>query len=40
MTLVGIMGIMDEIRKESKVAIEMAKKAGVHVVMVTGNLWK
>jgi len=35
--LVGIIGIMDEIRKESKPSIELAKKAGIHVVMITGD---
>jgi calcium-translocating P-type ATPase len=37
LTLIGVMGIMDEIRKESKPAIELAKKAGIHVVMITGD---
>lgn len=37
LTLIGVMGIMDEIRKESKPAIDLAKKAGIHVVMITGD---
>lgn len=37
LALVGIMGIVDEIRKESKPAIELALKAGIHVVMITGD---
>jgi len=35
--LVGIIGIADEIRKESKPAIELAQKAGIQVVMITGD---
>ncbi len=31
------MGIMDEIRRESKPAVELAKRAGIHVVMITGD---
>jgi len=37
LALIGIMGVMDEIRKESKQAIDLAKKAGIHVVMITGD---
>ncbi len=37
MTLVGIFGIRDEIREESKTAIENAQKAGIQVVMITGD---
>jgi len=37
LTLIGVMGVMDEIRKESKPAVELAKKAGIHVVMITGD---
>jgi len=37
LTLIGVMGIMDEIRKESRPAIDLAKKAGIHVVMITGD---
>jgi len=37
LTLVGIIGIADEIRKESKPAIEIAQKAGIQVVMITGD---
>jgi len=35
--LVGIIGIADEIRKESKSALELAQKAGIQVVMITGD---
>jgi len=37
LTLVGIIGIMDEIRKESKPAIDLATRAGIQVVMITGD---
>jgi len=37
LTLVGIIGIMDEIRKESKGAVQLARSAGIHVVMITGD---
>jgi len=37
LTLVGIMGIMDEIRKESKSALELTMRAGINVVMITGD---
>ncbi|MDO4283387.1 MAG: cation-translocating P-type ATPase [Clostridia bacterium] len=37
LTLVGILGIRDEIRKSTKPAIEQAKSAGVQVVMITGD---
>jgi len=37
LVLIGVMGIMDEIRKESRSAIDLAKKAGIHVVMITGD---
>lgn len=36
-TLVCILGIRDEIRKESKPSIEEAQKAGIQVVMITGD---
>jgi calcium-translocating P-type ATPase len=32
-----MIGIVDEIRKESKPAIELAQKAGIQVVMITGD---
>ncbi|MBT9140359.1 MAG: Calcium-transporting ATPase [Dehalococcoidia bacterium] len=35
--LVGIIGLRDEIRKESLSAIEQARKAGIQVVMITGD---
>ncbi len=37
LTLVGILGIKDEIRAESKPALDLAKKAGIQVVMITGD---
>ena len=37
LTLIGIIGIRDEIRKESKHSIEEAVKAGIQVVMITGD---
>lgn len=36
-TLVGIMGIRDEIRSESITAIKEAQNAGIQVVMITGD---
>jgi len=37
LALVGVIGIMDEVRKESKGAMELAKRAGIQVVMITGD---
>lgn len=37
MTLIGIIGIRDEIRSESVTAIEEVHRAGVQVVMITGD---
>ena len=37
LTLIGFVGIRDEIRPESKPAIERVQEAGVHVVMITGD---
>ena len=37
LTLVGIFGLRDEIRKESKTAVETAQQAGIQVVMITGD---
>jgi len=37
LALVGILGIHDEIRKESKPALELAQKAGIQVIMITGD---
>jgi len=37
LTLVGIFGLRDEIRKESKTAVETARRAGIQVVMITGD---
>ena len=36
-TLVGIMGIRDEVRPESVTAIDQVRQAGVQVVMITGD---
>jgi calcium-translocating P-type ATPase len=36
-TLVGVVGISDEVREESKWAIEEVKRAGIQVVMITGD---
>jgi calcium-translocating P-type ATPase len=36
-TLVGIVGIRDEVRPESITAISEVQEAGVHVVMITGD---
>jgi len=35
--LLGVMGIEDEIRKESAPAIDLAQRAGIQVVMITGD---
>eukprot|EP01118_Nematostelium_gracile_P010880 TRINITY_DN3812_c0_g1_i1.p1 TRINITY_DN3812_c0_g1~~TRINITY_DN3812_c0_g1_i1.p1 ORF type:complete len:903 (-),score=305.56 TRINITY_DN3812_c0_g1_i1:98-2806(-) len=37
LSLVGVLGIRDDIRKESKGAIEEATAAGIQVVMITGD---
>ena len=37
LTLVGIFGLRDEMRKESKTAVETAQRAGIQVVMITGD---
>ncbi|MBR2337151.1 MAG: calcium-translocating P-type ATPase, PMCA-type [Clostridia bacterium] len=36
-TLIGVVGIRDEVRPESIVAIDKVQKAGVQVVMITGD---
>ncbi|MCC5928131.1 MAG: calcium-translocating P-type ATPase, PMCA-type [Cyclobacteriaceae bacterium] len=36
-TLIGIIGIRDEIRAESKISIEKAQDSGVQIVMLTGD---
>jgi Ca2+-transporting ATPase len=36
-TLVGIVGIRDEIREESMISIQAVQKAGVQAVMITGD---
>ncbi|EGG19417.1 P-type ATPase [Cavenderia fasciculata] len=35
--LVGVVGVHDEIREESKSSIQLAKNAGIQVVMITGD---
>ncbi|MFP4076861.1 MAG: calcium-translocating P-type ATPase, PMCA-type [Halochromatium sp.] len=37
MTLLAVVGLRDELRPESRDAVRMAREAGVHVVMVTGD---
>ena len=37
MILVGILGLRDEMRKESQPAVRTARKAGIQVVMITGD---
>ncbi len=37
LTLVGVIGIRDEVRKEVPKAIETAQKAGIQIVMITGD---
>lgn len=37
LTLVGIFGLRDKIRVESYTAVQTAKEAGIHVVMITGD---
>ena len=37
MTLVGIVGIRDEVRPEAVSAIREVKDAGIQVVMITGD---
>jgi P-type E1-E2 ATPase len=35
--LVGIIGIRDEVRPESRDALKIAAQAGIHVIMITGD---
>ena len=37
LTLVGVFGLRDEMRKESKTAVNTARQAGIQVVMITGD---
>ena len=37
LTLVGIFGLRAEMRKESKTAVETVRRAGIQVVMITGD---
>jgi calcium-translocating P-type ATPase len=37
MTLIGVVGILDEVRPQSKDAIRLVKEAGIQVIMITGD---
>lgn len=37
MTLIGIVGILDEVRPQSKDALRLVREAGIQVVMITGD---
>jgi calcium-translocating P-type ATPase len=37
LTLIGVIGLRDDIRKEVPKALEMVEKAGIQVVMITGD---
>jgi Ca2+-transporting ATPase len=37
LSLVAILGLRDELREESRIAVQTAHDAGIHVVMVTGD---
>jgi len=37
MCLLGVVGISDEIREESAFALQTAREAGIHVIMMTGD---
>jgi Ca2+-transporting ATPase len=37
LTLVAVLGLRDELRAESRDAVQTARNAGIHVVMVTGD---
>ena len=37
LTFVGVLFIKDDVRKESKMAIELVQKAGIQTVMITGD---
>lgn len=37
MTLIGVVGILDEIRPQSKDALRLVREAGIQVIMITGD---
>lgn len=37
MTLIGVIGIVDEVRPQSKDALSLVREAGIQVVMITGD---
>jgi calcium-translocating P-type ATPase len=37
MTLIGVIGILDEVRPQSKDALALVREAGVQVIMITGD---
>ena len=37
LTLIGIINIKDELRKEAKTAVSLIKSAGVNIIMITGD---
>lgn len=37
MTLIGVIGILDEIRPQSKDALRLVREAGIQVIMITGD---
>lgn len=37
MTLIGVVGILDEVRPQSKDALRLVREAGIQVIMITGD---